>query len=273
MPGVTVKVKSSTGASSSTIVTEDNYTIQYGENINAGKDAGTVTIIGKNNLSGSFTLNFTINKANLNCYFNVTDSNQMMYDSERSHTFDFQAYTFNDINPTYVGTGTLTYTITHNNIPSQFTEDVEHNFELNAWNGATNTGQYYINATFTPDNTNYNTCSDITGVFEITPRYRNLYISRAENNIELKNTGNATMYLDDTLQLYVYAECVSDIYPQGYIIDVSGEQNLTVNVSDDNIVSLNNLIVSADDIGTAIISAEYTIYGETHSHTFTINVQ
>ena len=272
-PGVTVSVKQSTGASGTTTVTEDNYTIQYGENINAGKDAGSVTIIGKNNLSGSFTLNFTINKANLNCYFNVTDSNQMMYDSERSHTFDFQAYTFNDINPTYVGTGTLTYTITHNNIPSQFTEDVEHNFELNAWNGATNTGQYYINATFTPDNTNYNTCSDITGVFEITPRYRNLYISRVENNIDKKNTGNATMYLDDTLQLYVYAECVSDIYPQGYIIDVSGEQNLTVNVSDDNIISLDNLIVSADDIGTTIISAEYTIYGETHSHTFTINVQ
>jgi hypothetical protein len=270
-PGVTVSVKHSTDPNNTTPVTEDNYTIQYGENINAGKDAGSVTIIGKNNLSGSFTLNFTINKANLNCYFK-NDSNQIIYNGEE-HTFDFQAYTFNDINPTYVGTGTLTYTITHNNIPSQFTEyDVEHNSDLTNWS-ATNTGQYYINATFTPDNTNYNTCSDITGVFEITPRYRNLYISRAENNIELKNTGNATMYLDDTLQLYVYAECVSDIYPQGYIIDVSGEQNLTVNVSDDNIVSLNNLIVSADDIGTAIISAEYTIYGETHSHTFTINVQ
>lgn len=268
MPGVTVGIKNSTGT---TTVTADNYTIQYGENINAGTDVGTVTIIGKNNLSGSYTLNFTINKANLNCYFK-NNSNQIIYNGEE-HTFDFQAYTFNDINPTYVGTGTLTYTITHNNSQSQFTEyDVEHNSDLTNWS-ATNTGTYSINATFTPNNTNYNTRSNITAEFTITPRFENLYISCVENNIERENTGNATMYLDDTLQLYVYAKYISNTYPTGNIVDVSGEQNLTVNVSDDNIISLDNLIVSADDIGTAVISAEYAIYGETHSHTFTINVQ
>ena len=44
-------------------ITANDYTLSYGENINSGTDAGSITVTAKNNYTGSFTRNFTIVKA------------------------------------------------------------------------------------------------------------------------------------------------------------------------------------------------------------------
>ncbi len=58
MPEVTITLNN-------VAVNPDNYDISYGENIQVGTNAGTVTITGKNNYEGETTVTFNINRRNI----------------------------------------------------------------------------------------------------------------------------------------------------------------------------------------------------------------
>ncbi|WP_135557153.1 MBG domain-containing protein [Paenibacillus cymbidii] len=63
---------------SSVLTSGTDYTVAYGENKNAGTDAGSVSITGKGNYTGTVTKNFTISSKNINST-TVTQSSPLTY--------------------------------------------------------------------------------------------------------------------------------------------------------------------------------------------------
>ena len=211
-PGVTVSVKQSTGASGTTTVTEDNYTIQYGENINAGKDAGSVTIIGKNNLSGSFTLNFTINKKTPSAPNIITGQKYFSYDNNHNPANKtFNVTNNNNVagtiiwsltaNYKYIDNSTYNTTYTKDNISIGANETLSVEFDYTV-------GTYEITAKFVPnDSSNYNESNSITATgLEILSDVTDIWISdtpASSFDTGTSETGNFKITQGSSIQLYV----------------------------------------------------------------------
>lgn len=68
-----------------TLTKNTDYTVSYGQNINAGTDAGTVTITGKGTYYGTITKKFTINRASISGSTVTLDSSSCTYD-RAAHT-------------------------------------------------------------------------------------------------------------------------------------------------------------------------------------------
>lgn len=76
-PEVTVK------DGETTLTLDKDYTVTYGENINAGEDAGLVTVTGKGNYTGEKLVNFTIDPQHLSLTEDmVTISGTYIYDGQ-----------------------------------------------------------------------------------------------------------------------------------------------------------------------------------------------
>ncbi|MCD7854462.1 MAG: hypothetical protein LUG66_02460, partial [Clostridiales bacterium] len=188
----------------SNIISESDYTVSYGENINAGEGTVTVTANADGNYYGEVTKTFTINKANMN--YNI-GGREVTYDGE-AHT----GYLYVDAaNPTY------SFGLT------------EGTYDLDTMPSFVNAGTYNVYCKATADNYN-----DFTDVFTVVINPKELTDDMVSDVSDVSYTGSQIMPMISvsdnnllTINDYTIGYGDNKTVADGGSVIVSGQNNYT----------------------------------------------